>query len=153
MTAVNVPHLKVIQSLDLARAGQLILTDTGFRDYDSLKVLDISLSYIEEFKPSWFSKKTIEVLNLSENFIKALKKDDMKYFSRLRIFNASFNEIKTIEANTFLETKKLEIVSLSHNQLTSVVFDNLENLKNLYLRGNQIATVSENSSMASDGFK
>lgn len=138
---MNVRHLDAIQTLDLARAGKLVLTDSGFRSYDVLKNLDISQSYLEELKPSWFSKRTIEVLNLSENFVKALKKDDLKFFPRLRVFNASFNEIKTIEQNSFVDSKKLEVVSLSNNQLTNIIVDNLENLKNLYLRGNQIATV------------
>lgn len=97
---------------------------------------------ISALKSSWFSKKTIEVLNTSENKIKALKKDDMKNFLKMRIFNASFNEIKTVEANTFLEPKKLEVISLSHNQIVNVAFANLESLKQLHLRGNAIETVS-----------
>lgn len=140
--AVNVPHLNVIQSLDLSQAGILTLSDSGFRDYDSLKFLDITQSEISSLKSSWFTKKTIEVLNVSDNVLTALKKEDMKFFNRLRVFNASSNEIKTLEANTFLDSKKLEVISLSNNQLTSVVIDNLENLKHLYLRENAIATVS-----------
>lgn len=139
---MNVPHLDVIQSLDLSNAGSLILSDAGFRDFDSLKFLDISQTEISSIKSSWFTKKTIEVLNVSGNVIKALKKEEMKFFSRLRVFNASSNEIKTLEANSFLDLKKLEVISLSHNQLTNVVFDNLENLKQLYLRVNLIVTVS-----------
>lgn len=139
---MNVPYLNVIQTLDLSRVGKLTLTDAGFRDYESLKSLDICKTETTALKSSWFSRKNIEVLNVSENLIKGLKKDDMKFFSRLRIFNASFNEIKTLEANTFLESKKLEVISLSNNELINVAFDNLENLKQLFLRDNSIVTVS-----------
>lgn len=139
--AVNVPYLNAIQSLDLSCVGKLTLSDAGFRDYDSLKKLDISKTQTSVLKSSWFSRKTIEVLNVSENLIKALKKDDMKFFTQLRVFNASFNEIETLETGTFLEAKKLEVLSLSHNQLTNLTFENLDNLKQLFLKGNAFPMV------------
>jgi Leucine-rich repeat (LRR) protein len=86
-------------------------------------------------------RKTIEFLNVSENLIKALKRDDTKFFTQLRIFNASFNEIKTLEPNTFLEAKKLEVISLSHNQLVNPTFENLDSLKKLFLKGNALTKV------------
>lgn len=118
------------------------MSDAGFRDYDSLVNLIISNTQLSSLKSSWFAKKTLEVLDISENIIQALKKDDTKNFNRLRVFNASFNEIKTLEPNTFLEMKKLEIVSLSHNSLSTVHIANLENLKQLYIRQNSITIVS-----------
>lgn len=140
--AVNVPYLNVIQHLDLSRVGKLALSDTGFRDYDSLKSLHICNTEIAVLKSSWFSRKTLEVLNISENLLKALKKEDMKFFAQLKSFNASFNEIKTLEPNTFLESKKLETISLNNNQLVNVAFENLDNLKHLYIKDNMIVTVS-----------
>lgn len=139
--AVNVPYLSTIQTLDLSRVGKLTLSDSGFRDYDSLKNLDISNTQTSVLKSSWFSRKTVEVLNVSENLIKALKKDDTKFFTQLRVFNASFNEIETLETRTFLEAKKLEVLSLSHNQLTNPTFENLDNLKQLFLKGNSFPMV------------
>lgn len=126
----------------MSRVGTLTLSDDGFREYDSLKRLDLSQTGVATLKPSWFSRKTIEIINLSDNKIKALKKDDMKFFLNLKVFNASFNEIKTVEANTFLDLKRLEVLSLSHNQLVNAGFVSLENLKQLHLRGNAMVTVS-----------
>ena len=120
----------------------MTLSDLGFRDYESLKNLDISGTEMFAFKSSWFTRKSIEVLNASGNLLKALRKDDTKFFTQLRIFNASFNEIKMLETGTFLEAKKLEIISLSHNQLTNPTFENLDNLKQLYLKGNSITMVN-----------
>lgn len=120
-----------------------MLSDAGFRDYDSLKNLDISSAGITALKSSWFTKKTIEVLTVSENLIKVLKKEEMKFFTRLKVFNASFNEIKTVEPNTFLDSKKLEVISLSNNQIAVITIENMENLKQLYLVGNSIVTVSK----------
>ncbi|CRL00120.1 CLUMA_CG013400, isoform A [Clunio marinus] len=139
--AVNVPYLNVIQSLDLSRVGKLTLSDEGFRDYDSLKNLDISATELSTIKSSWFSKKTIETINLSENELQELKKESMKFFPQLRVFNASFNQIKTLEAKTFAESKKIEVIVLSHNRLVNVVFDDLQNLRQLYLEGNLIVTI------------
>jgi Leucine-rich repeat (LRR) protein len=141
VVAVNVPYLNAVQTLDLSRVGKLTLSDAGFRDYDSLKNLDISNTETSSVKSSWFSRKTLEVLNVSENYIKALKKEDTKFFNQLRVFNASFNEIKSLEPNTFLEAKKLETISLSHNQLVNPTFENLDNLKQLYLKGNSFVVV------------
>jgi Leucine-rich repeat (LRR) protein len=139
--SVNVPSLNAIHSLDLSSVGKLTLSDFGFRNYDSLRNLDISKTQTTEIKSSWFTKKSIEVLNASENVIKALKKDDMKNFSKLRVFNASFNEIKTIEANAFLDSKKLEVIALNNNQIVYHFFENLDSLKHLNLRENAIVTV------------
>lgn len=135
------PHINVIQSLDLSRTGSLTLSDAGFRDFDSVKILDVSQTGLTGLKSSWFSKKSIEELNVSENYIKALKKEETKFFARLRVFNASFNEIQTIEPNTFLESKKIEVISLSYNQIKNVAFENLQSLKHLYMKGNSIVTV------------
>lgn len=126
----------------MSRVGKLTLSDAGFRDYDSLKNLDISNTQTTAIKSSWFARKTIELLNVSENLIKSLKKDDTKFFTQLRVFNASFNEISALEAGTFLEAKKLEVISLSHNQLVNPIFDNLDNLKQLYLKGNSFVVVN-----------
>lgn len=122
------------------------MSDAGFRDFDSLKKLDIAQTGLTGLKSSWFTKKTIEELNVSENFIKALKKEETKFFSRLRIFNASFNEIKTVEPNTFLESKKVEVISLSHNQIVNALFENLPSLTHLYMKGNSIVTVKKGKS-------
>lgn len=140
--SVNVPHLNGIIKLDLSRVGKLTLTETGFRDYDSLKFLDISRSEITALKSSWFSKRTLESLDVSGNLLKAIKKEDTKFFDRLIFFNASSNEIKTLEDNTFLDSKRIEIVSLSSNELTIVQFINLMNIKQLYIRQNALKHVS-----------
>jgi Leucine-rich repeat (LRR) protein len=125
----------------LSRVGKLTLSDEGFRDYDSLKNLDISNTELIALKSSWFTRKTIEVLNVSGNLLKALKRVDTKFFTQLKVFNASFNEIKVLEPGTFLEAKKVEIISLSHNQLVNPTFENLDNLKQLYLKGNSFNVV------------
>ena len=124
----------------------MILSETGFRDYDALKVLDLSSSDITVMKSSWFARKTIEVLDISKNLIKNLKKDDMNFFDRLRVFDASANDIKSIEQNSFIDLKKLEKLILNDNGLDVILLDNLGSLKTISLRGNSIATVSQRTS-------
>lgn len=140
---VNVPYLDGISTLDLSGVGKLVLDDSGFTGaYDSLKNLDISNVDLKgTLKSSWFSRKTIEALDVSKNSLNDLRKEHMKFFPKLRYFNASFNEIKFLEQNTFLESKKLEIISLSHNNLPNVIFDNLPNLVALYVRSNLLTII------------
>lgn len=139
---VNVPHLNVIQTLDLSKVGKLVLDENGFTNfYDNLKNIDMSNTGLTDMKPSWFSRRNIETLDISKNSLPSLKKDQMKFFPFLKYFNASFNDIKTLEANTFLECKKLEIISLSHNILTTAHFDNLPNLRALYVKSNNLNTM------------
>lgn len=140
---VNVPHLGSISTLDLSGVGKLVLDESGFSNsYDSLRNLDISnVGLTNQIKSSWFSRKSIEALDVSKNLLNDLRKEHMKNFPKLRYFNASFNEIKYLEPNTFLECKKLEIISLSHNNLVTVLFDNLPNLLALYLRSNSLANM------------
>lgn len=140
---VNVPHLGCISTLDLSGVGKLVLDESGFSNsYDSLRNLDISnVGLTNQIKSSWFSRKSIEALDVSKNLLNDLRKEHMKNFPKLRYFNASFNEIKYLEPNTFLESKKLEIISLSQNNLVTVLFDNLPNLLALYLRSNSLANM------------
>lgn len=136
-----VPNLSAIRVLNLSRAGKLNISDVGFKDYENLKVLNVSNTKIETLKSSWFSRKTIEVLNVSKNNIKALKKDDFKYFTKLNSLNLSYNAIDTIELYAFMDLKNLETLSLSNNLLNIVYFSYIQNLKYLYLRDNSITIV------------
>lgn len=115
------PYLNVIQTLDLSRVGKLKLTDAGFNHYDSLRNLYISNTDIKTLKSSWFTKRTIENLDVSRNSIVEIKKENMKYFPQLRYFDASHNEITTLEAGAFLDSKKLEYISFENNRLSACI--------------------------------
>lgn len=136
------PYLDRINTLDLSCVGKLILDDNGFSNYNLLKNLDISnVGLSGQLKASWFSRRTIEALDVSQNALNDLRKDNMKFFPNLRYFNASFNEIKFLEPGTFQESKKLEIISMSNNQLPAVNFNGLPSLKVLFLRSNFITNL------------
>lgn len=140
---VNVPNLNVIQTLDLSKVGKLVLDDIGFSNYyDNLKNIDMSNTGVTEMKSSWFSRRNIEALDISKNSLNNLKKEQMKFFTFLKYFNASFNDIKNLEGGTFLDCKKLEILSLSHNSLVLPHFDNLPNLRALYVKSNNIQSMA-----------
>lgn len=136
------PYLNLIQTLDLSRVGALNFSESGFSNsYDSLKFLDLSNTGIKELKTQWFSRKTIETLDLSRNLLTDLRRDHMKFFPKMRVFNASNNDIKSLEANTFIDLKKIEVIVLSNNHIPHAHFESVENLKYLNLRNNKIPNV------------
>lgn len=139
---VNVPYLNLIQSLDLSRAGTLNINDNGFNSYDSLRNLDISNTGLKSIKYTWFSKKNVEILNISGNKMTELKREHMKFFPKLKTINGSYNDLTHLEANTFLDCKKVETITLNNNHINSVHFDSLDNLKYLNLRSNWMSVVS-----------
>ncbi|XP_070510072.1 leucine-rich repeat-containing protein 15-like [Chironomus tepperi] len=143
-SAVNVPYLHLIQSLDLCRAGTLNFSDNGFTSYDSLRELDISNTGIKTFKNSWFTKKNIESLDISRNKMTELRRDNMKYFPKLKFFNASNNDLVFLEAHTFLDSKKIETIALTNNHIQSVHFENLDQLRTLNLKGNALNNIGGN---------
>ena len=119
------------------------MDDDGFTDdFDSLRNIDISNTELSEINPDWFSHRNIEALDISKNSLKQLKKVHTKYFPNLRYFNASFNEIKALDIGAFYECKKLEVISLSHNFLTAAYFDNLPNLRALYIKSNNLNSMA-----------
>jgi Leucine-rich repeat (LRR) protein len=116
-------------------------SDTGFSNYDSLRNLDISNMGIPMLKSSWFSRKSIEVLDVSRNQLTELKKENVKFFPKLRVFNASNNELKFLEGGTFSESKRIEVINLANNHIPGVHFEDLDNLRILNLKSNAITVV------------
>ncbi|KAM3844536.1 uncharacterized protein M6D78_002492 [Vipera latastei] len=84
-------------------------------------------------------------LDLSQNSIPSLGKNDFKNFSRLQSLNISQNNISKIEDGAFIHTSHLEFLNLSANQLqllSSFMFDGLMNLTTLLLSNNKIYRIN-----------
>jgi Leucine-rich repeat (LRR) protein len=62
----------------------------------------------------------IQVLDLSNNNIKKINKDDFKEFSRLQELYLSNNNISVIKTNTFINLKSIQKIASSYNSMTEI---------------------------------
>ncbi|XP_058029448.1 toll-like receptor 13 [Ahaetulla prasina] len=88
---------------------------------------------------------TLVFLDLSQNSIPSLEKNDFKNFIHLQGLNISQNKISKIEDGAFIHTSHLEFLNLSVNQLqllSSSMFDGLMNLTTLLLASNKIYRIN-----------
>uniref|UniRef100_A0A670XMY6 TIR domain-containing protein n=1 Tax=Pseudonaja textilis TaxID=8673 RepID=A0A670XMY6_PSETE len=94
--------------------------------------------------PTYLPTKLV-FLDLSQNSIQSLEKNDFKNFSCLQALNISQNNINKIEDGAFIHTSHLEFLNLSVNQLqflSSSMFDGLMNLTTLLLARNKISKIN-----------
>lgn len=87
---------------------------------------------------------TWRVLNLSENFLKQIKRTNMNGV-RTNVINFAHNIIDSIEKGAFSGTMDVETINLSHNYLTDIpagIFELLPQLKTLHFKYNQLKTVN-----------
>ncbi|KAM6473004.1 uncharacterized protein PHA67_005986 [Liasis olivaceus] len=90
--------------------------------------------------PTYLPTKLV-FLDLSQNSIPSLGKNDFKNFNCLQALNISQNKIWKIEDGVFIHTSHLEFLNLTANQLqrlSSSMFDGLMNLTTLLLASNKI---------------
>ncbi|XP_070592846.1 toll-like receptor 13 [Erythrolamprus reginae] len=97
--------------------------------------------------PTYLPSKLV-FLDLSQNSIPSLEKNDFKNFSHLQALNISQNNISKIEDGAFIHTSHLEFLNLSANQLqllSSSMFDGLMNLTTLLLASNKIYRINSSA--------
>ena len=86
-------------------------------------------------------------LNLRNQSITALQKNDFSGMSNLSVLNFYDNDLTTLPAGVFSNLSNLRFLSLYSNDLTTLpagVFSNLSNLQILSLDGNGLSTLPDN---------
>ncbi|XP_026541051.1 toll-like receptor 13 [Notechis scutatus] len=109
---------------------------------NKIKVLCYNQNLLEV--PTYLPTKLV-FLDLSQNSIQSLEKNDFKNFSCLQALNISQNNIDKIEDGAFIHTSHLDFLNLSVNQLqflSSSMFDGLMNLTTLLLARNKIYRIN-----------
>ncbi|XP_070693558.1 toll-like receptor 1 [Pempheris klunzingeri] len=64
--------------------------------------------------------QTVQLLDLSFNYIQQLHRGDFRNTTLLRFLNMSWNSLEDIDPDTFLDTPLLEYLDLSHNRLKNL---------------------------------
>lgn len=134
--------LNFVEYLDLSKAGSLIISDHGFRDFESLSSLNISNTKLSSFKQSWFSRTNfLEYIDASRNQFHTLQRDNLRLLTKLKFANFSYNELNQIERKTFVDLKRLDTLHLNNNDLQTINLGEIVNLKTLNLHDNSISEV------------
>ncbi|XP_034292004.1 toll-like receptor 13 [Pantherophis guttatus] len=105
--------------------------------------------------PTYLPTKLV-FLDLSQNSIRSLEKNDFKNFIHLQALNISQNNITKIEDGAFIHTSHLEFLNLSANQLqllSSSMFDGLINLTTLLLASNKIYRIKPSAFASLENLK
>lgn len=106
------------------------------RDNDDVQALfiDESIAFTPRNIHSFFPNLvafTIYNKNTAE-----LTRESLKGLNDLRLFEFSYNSLRIVEPDLFIENPKIEWIHFGNNPIRHVgfnVFDNLQNLKSLYL--------------------
>lgn len=89
---------------------------------------------------------SIEILDLSSNFVGKLNPETLKNLSNLQELNLSHTNLSNFEFKTFYNQRKLKILDISYNHLKSVDFTlfvrNFKALHTLNLEGNDLIEVN-----------
>ncbi len=138
-----------IQNLDSFKNLQVLYLENnsinkieGLDKLTDLTCLYLQNNYIKEIEGLDNNIK-LSILNLSNNKIKTIK--NMTKLQKLENFYISKNELSTIlDLNHLLELKSLSLLDIQNNNFTEgstellAFLNKLENLKVLYLKGNEV---------------
>ncbi|XP_066912348.1 leucine-rich repeat-containing protein 70-like [Clytia hemisphaerica] len=89
----------------------------------------------------------VSVVQINDNQITEIKKDDLKGYERVIRLYLNNNKIKNLRANTFSKLKQVFLLQLDSNVIESIepgTFNGLKDLQALYLEYNQLTTITNN---------
>ncbi|XP_064455665.1 leucine-rich repeat-containing protein 15-like isoform X2 [Ornithodoros turicata] len=118
---------------------------SSFSVYNSLIYLDVSNNQLVTLgRDNFKEQKELKVLLLHQNMISQLENETFNGLGKLETLFLNDNYIEDIPPDVFVPLKKLEKLDLSRNHLTKFndfAFRGLENLKTLLLRDNKFVTI------------
>ncbi|KAJ8718103.1 hypothetical protein PYW07_006033 [Mythimna separata] len=139
-----------LKHLQLANNGIENITGIPFYYLTRLETLDLSynsLTDIEDLFTFQIQPNKLRKLSLANNAIEEILGDAFCELSSLVELDLSYNIISDLTEEPFYNLTKLEILRLNNNRIKDLngAVNSLQNLKHLYLRGNQIQNIDEES--------
>uniref|UniRef100_A0A3Q1IH40 TIR domain-containing protein n=1 Tax=Anabas testudineus TaxID=64144 RepID=A0A3Q1IH40_ANATE len=132
---------RVVTSLDLSENGFVTIADTLLRSCSQLTELDLSFNDLQDMSDlALTSLKQLRCLELNNNYLKTVPRA-IRGLSTLEIFNLSFNFISELTCSDFLNLTRLTELHLDQNRISVVdgcVFQDLKNLRVLNISGNAV---------------
>lgn len=141
-----------LQHLYLANNGIENISGVPFFYLTRLETVDLShnkLTEIAELFQFQMHPNKLRKLSLAYNAIRDIPGDAFGELSSLVELDLSYNIISDLTEEPFFNLTKLEILRLNNNRIKDLngAVNSLQNLKHLYLRGNQIQNIDEESLM------
>lgn len=119
------------------------MSDHGFKDFSSLRELNVSGTRLNALQPSWFILRSpVELLDISHNYLNKLFRNSFTNLNNLKYLNLSHNDIESVEVNAFADIAFLRSLDLSFNNLKEINLGECSRLKSINLGNNLINVVS-----------
>ena len=96
--------------------------DPEFLNFPHLKELNLSYNYLSSITGLFGALKNLTFLNLSNNPLKTLAKNDFSALRKLRDLDLAGTQLKKLPKNIFKKNKELIKLEISNNQLTDLNF-------------------------------
>lgn len=117
---------------------------------NSLEILDLSwnkLTDIEDLFTFELQPSKLRKLSLARNHIRYLSQEAFAELTSLVELDLSYNFISDLTMEPFANLTSLEVLKLTNNSIINLngAVNNLQTLKHLYLRGNQIENIDTES--------
>lgn len=143
-------HTTKLHSLFLVNNGIEKISGEPFYYLSRLENLNLShnrLTDIEDLFQFQNQPNKLRRLSLAHNIIEDIPGDVFAELSSLVELDLSFNIISDLTEEPFFNLTNLEILRLNNNRIKDLngAVNSLQNLKHLYLRGNQIQNIDEES--------
>jgi Leucine-rich repeat (LRR) protein len=86
-------------------------------------------------------QENIIKLDLSNNSITTVNRDDLRTLKKVKIIDMSYNKIEIVHADTFEDAGDLEVLNLSYNNISNLspnIFHSNKKLTNVHLNNNML---------------
>lgn len=156
LTVINLDKNNIVEInrdvfIDLPSLEKLFLTsnkittihDRAFVHLANLRELEINMNRLFSLNSETFSGlKKLQKLDLSSNSLEVIGDNTFLPLKHLTTLNLEENKIQMLDDKAFRGLSMLQSLSLAHNKVSvigsSKIFEELEALKSLSLRGNEI---------------
>lgn len=134
-----------IKEVYITNSNLHFLPSEVFDFFCNLEKLDVGGQNLKEIKRNTFIRaKSLKFLYLHSSQITNLETDCFNGCSNLEVLILHRNQLEFIEQGAFNGMPNLRELPLSFNKIKENMFDQLPNLKKIWLNNNQIESISEN---------
>jgi Leucine-rich repeat (LRR) protein len=136
----------VLEDIDLTHNNIWSLPSGMLCEMSNLRRLNLSDNHLMEPSDLGIASCRIALLflDVSQNYLTSITKEDLSQMPALERLNLSFNQISSISENAFFGVEHLKVIDLSHNQISALpsgLFNKSSSLERLLLQNNSLSMI------------